>query len=378
MMPEQKQPDAWEGERANLNSQISVLTAKVKSLENKLVIDNNAWAAQKVRSEGTYKAQIENLGAINLKLCGDIRKLEQRLVKGSSDAAQLYKKEKKLEKIEARQKREEESLGDRKRVLEHQLKAFERTTQAVRSFAFFGRDTPDTDLGFISSGWIIFMAFSHMMFGLVCFGFLGDRTYDTFVAAYYTSSVTVYTVGFGDVTPPLVYAWIIDLMSILAQFAPIIVSFWVRHVAQRLDRRYLSDIQTAQRRHLFRLFAAFSTIMVTIGLTMLGIYVFERDRPIVDPCRSCSCPCPCPSPSPSPSHSGISSTHDLGILQIIHLAMMIVTTVGYGDLAFSTISGRLFATFWIPICVPLFAAATSYLVEAIIHYSRKRPMIGIV
>lgn len=57
-------------------------------------------------------------------------------------------------------------------------------------------------------------------------------------------------------------------------------------------------------------------------------------------------------------------TEDLGVVDSLYLSVMSVTTVGYGDRAFNTMSGRLFASIWLLFSTLAVARAFLYLAEA--------------
>lgn len=55
---------------------------------------------------------------------------------------------------------------------------------------------------------------------------------------------------------------------------------------------------------------------------------------------------------------------DLGFVDSVYLSVMSVTTVGYGDRAFKTLEGRLFAAVWLLVSTLAVARAFLYLAEA--------------
>lgn len=63
---------------------------------------------------------------------------------------------------------------------------------------------------------------------------------------------------------------------------------------------------------------------------------------------------------------------DLDGIDAIYLAVMSVTTVGYGDRAFKTLPGRLFAAIWLLVSTLAVARAFLYLAEARIDKRHRR------
>ncbi|KAL5700416.1 serine/threonine protein kinase [Ranunculus cassubicifolius] len=63
---------------------------------------------------------------------------------------------------------------------------------------------------------------------------------------------------------------------------------------------------------------------------------------------------------------------ELDWVDSIYLSVMSVTTVGYGDRAFSTLPGRLFASFWLLFSTLAVARAFLYLAEARIDKRQRR------
>ncbi|KAF7827168.1 two-pore potassium channel 5 [Senna tora] len=63
---------------------------------------------------------------------------------------------------------------------------------------------------------------------------------------------------------------------------------------------------------------------------------------------------------------------DLDWIDSIYLSVMSVTTVGYGDKAFKTLPGRLFAAIWLLVSTLMVARAFLYLAEARIDKRHRR------
>ena len=62
----------------------------------------------------------------------------------------------------------------------------------------------------------------------------------------------------------------------------------------------------------------------------------------------------------------------LGWMDSLYLSVMSVTTVGYGDRAFSTMAGRVFASIWLLVSTLAVARAFLYLAEARVHRRHRK------
>jgi potassium channel subfamily K len=63
---------------------------------------------------------------------------------------------------------------------------------------------------------------------------------------------------------------------------------------------------------------------------------------------------------------------EMGLVDSVYLSVMSVTTVGYGDQAFKTLEGRLFAAAWLLVSTLAVARAFLYLAEARIDKRHRR------
>ncbi|XP_061996688.1 two-pore potassium channel 5-like [Rosa rugosa] len=155
-----------------------------------------------------------------------------------------------------------------------------------------------------------------------------DVTDGTFIDALYITSVTLFTVGFGDIAPKwsgtLLFC---DMLGMFGCIIPSIYSHFVGQMADWLYQRYLSGVQSRRRRRSYLMLSVAGTILVLILSRMAAIYYFERER------------------LRRQFHTHTSARI---ILDIFHLTVMTMTTIGYGDFAFASAHGRALAALWIP------------------------------
>lgn len=205
-------------------------------------------------------------------------------------------------------------------------------------------------------------------------GFSSGKGGNPFVDSFYMTSVTTFTVGYGDIYPQESNTTILcDMLVMLGHFMPIILYDSLGRIARTLDRKFLSTVESERRRLGYRVVAAICAIFVAIFSGMAGIYVFERDRLVSgSPSTGMS-----PSLSPSAMSPTSAYTH-LGFGDMFHLSVMSVSTAGYGDVTFVTTYGRAFAALWIPFAVTLYSVAMTLLTESIVRASSRRSMTGIL
>lgn len=177
----------------------------------------------------------------------------------------------------------------------------------------------------------------------------GNRLVDAFCMTF----VTTFTIGYGDILPREVFSKILcDALAVVGHVVPFIFCYYMDQIAQRWDRMITSTVESERLRLLYRVLSAIVVILVVIFSGVAGIYIFERDQPVLSPSPSLS---PAMAPSPTDVHT------QSVFWDIFHLSVMTVTTTGYGDISFVTVYGRLFAIFWIPFSVTIYSVAIAYL-----------------
>eukprot|EP00250_Pteridium_aquilinum_P009091 c18436_g2_i1 orf=170-1777(+) len=176
--------------------------------------------------------------------------------------------------------------------------------------------------------------------------FSGTVTHD-FVDAIYFCIVTMCTIGYGDITPTTPFAKLFSCVFVLVGFGfiDILLSGMVNYVLDSQEalllhavaaghhvtaKKYLVDIKKGRMRIRLKVALAFGVVVVCIGVGTFVLHYLET----------------------------------LGWLDSFYLACMSVTTVGYGDHAFKTLPGRLFASIWLLVSTLAVARSFLYLAEA--------------
>ncbi|XP_010449497.1 PREDICTED: two-pore potassium channel 3-like [Camelina sativa] len=168
------------------------------------------------------------------------------------------------------------------------------------------------------------------------------------VDGLYFCIVTMCTIGYGDITPNSVVTKLFSIMFVLVGFGfiDILLSGMVSYVldlqesymlnsAQRRDepekrRSYIIDVKKGRMRIRLKVGLALGVVVLCIAVGV-GIMHFIEN---------------------------------IGWLDSFYLSVMSVTTVGYGDRAFKTLPGRLFAAIWLLVSTLAVARAFLYLAEA--------------
>ncbi|KAG1347108.1 two pore potassium channel c [Cocos nucifera] len=181
------------------------------------------------------------------------------------------------------------------------------------------------------------------------------------VDALYFCIVTMCTIGYGDITPSTPSAKVFSITFVLVGFGfvDILLSGMVSYVLDlqeslllgavanpkhnhngaagakhhhRRDvaRRYIVDVKKGRMRIRMKVALALGVVLLCIGVGTAVLRFVEH----------------------------------LGWLDSFYLSVMSVTTVGYGDRAFKTMSGRLFASLWLLVSTLAVARAFLYLAEA--------------
>ncbi|KAL1200685.1 Two-pore potassium channel 3 [Cardamine amara subsp. amara] len=168
------------------------------------------------------------------------------------------------------------------------------------------------------------------------------------VDGLYFCIVTMCTIGYGDITPNSVVTKLFSIMFVLVGFGfiDILLSGMVSYVldlqesymldsAKRRDepdnaRSYIIDVKKGRMRIRLKVGLALGVVVLCIGVGIGIMHYIEK----------------------------------IGWLDSFYLSVMSVTTVGYGDRAFKTLPGRLFAAVWLLVSTLAVARAFLYLAEA--------------
>ncbi|KAG7619298.1 Potassium channel domain [Arabidopsis suecica] len=175
------------------------------------------------------------------------------------------------------------------------------------------------------------------------------------VDALYFCIVTMCTIGYGDIAPLTPWTKIFAVVFVLFGFGflDILLSGVVNYVLDLQESMILTGIQTRQhhQHHHHHRFSAKDYIID-----------FEKGRMRIR-MKVCLALCVvvlCIGVGALVLHF----VEELGFVDSVYLSVMSVTTVGYGDRAFKTLQGRLFAAVWLLVSTLAVARAFLYLAEA--------------
>ncbi|KAL7583971.1 two-pore potassium channel 5 [Lactuca sativa] len=186
------------------------------------------------------------------------------------------------------------------------------------------------------------------------------------VDALYFCIVTMCTIGYGDIAPVTPSAKLFSCFFVLVGFGfiDIMLSGVVNYVLDLQEKMilnstkmnhgdagghhveerrfspidYVFDFAKGRMRIRLKVGLALGVVLLSIGLGTLVLY----------------------------------SVEGLDWIDSLYLSVLSVTTVGYGDRAFRTLPGRLFASFWLLFSTLMVARAFLYLAEARIHKRHRR------
>jgi potassium channel subfamily K len=175
------------------------------------------------------------------------------------------------------------------------------------------------------------------------------------VDALYFCIVTMCTIGYGDITPNSTATKIFSILFVLIGFGfiDILLSGMVSYVLDLQEnhllravkgrggkdgRSYLVDVKKGRMRIRMKVALALLVVVLCIGLGVGVMHFVER----------------------------------LGWVDSFYLSVMSVTTVGYGDHAFKTMHGRIFAAIWLLVSTLAVARAFLYLAEARVDKRHRR------
>ncbi|KAL4561622.1 hypothetical protein LXL04_033792 [Taraxacum kok-saghyz] len=167
------------------------------------------------------------------------------------------------------------------------------------------------------------------------------------VDALYFCIVTMCTIGYGDITPNNLVTKLFSIMFVLIGFGfiDILLSGMVSYVLDLQENHllrslknvddhdhpsYIIDVKKGRMRIRMKVGLALGVVVLCIGVGVVVMHYVEH----------------------------------LDWLDSFYLSVMSVTTVGYGDRAFSSMTGRIFACVWLLVSTLAVARAFLYLAEA--------------
>ncbi|NP_001312521.1 two-pore potassium channel 3-like [Nicotiana tabacum] len=167
------------------------------------------------------------------------------------------------------------------------------------------------------------------------------------VDALYFCIVTMCTIGYGDITPDSTPTKLFSILFVLVGFGfiDILLTGMVSYVLDLQEnyllrsiksgsvhdaRSYIIDVKKGRMRIRMKVALALGVVVLCIGIGVAVMHFVEK----------------------------------LGWLDAFYLSVMSVTTVGYGDRAFNSMAGRIFASIWLLVSTLAVARAFLYLAEA--------------
>ncbi|KAJ1394903.1 Two pore domain potassium channel [Sesbania bispinosa] len=196
---------------------------------------------------------------------------------------------------------------------------------------------------------VLYLALGMIIYWLNRPNFLATETHPI-VDALYFCIVTMCTIGYGDITPNSTTTKLFSMLFVLVGFGfiGILLSGMVNYVldlqenhllravkgrgTEKNGMSYIIDVKKGRMRIRIKvaLALALGVVVLCIGVGVGVMHFVER----------------------------------LGWLDSFYLSVMSVTTVGYGDHAFKTLHGRIFAAIWLLVSTLAVARAFLYFAEA--------------
>ncbi|KAK9058029.1 hypothetical protein SSX86_022869 [Deinandra increscens subsp. villosa] len=186
--------------------------------------------------------------------------------------------------------------------------------------------------------------------------FVANETH-VVVDALYFCIVTMCTIGYGDITPNTVVTKLFSIMFVLVGFGFIdillsgmvsyVLDLQENHLLRSLKNQnnnevdhpsYIIDVKKGRMRIRMKVALALGVVILCIGVGVGVMHYVER----------------------------------LNWLDSFYLSVMSVTTVGYGDRAFRSMEGRIFASIWLLVSTLAVARAFLYLAEARVDKRHRR------
>ncbi|CAA2993049.1 two-pore potassium channel 3-like [Olea europaea subsp. europaea] len=201
---------------------------------------------------------------------------------------------------------------------------------------------------------IVYLSLGVVIYSINRDDFKGTGTH-TVVDGLYFCIVTMCTIGYGDITPDSTATKLFSIMFVLVGFGfiDILLSGMVSYVLD-LQENYLLrtikgrgshdprsciiDVKKGRMRIRMKVALALGVVVLCIGIGVTVLHFVER----------------------------------LNLVDSFYLSVMSVTTVGYGDRAFSSLPGRIFASAWLLVSTLAVARAFLYLAEARVDKRHRR------
>ncbi|KAJ8762047.1 hypothetical protein K2173_006649 [Erythroxylum novogranatense] len=194
---------------------------------------------------------------------------------------------------------------------------------------------------------LLYLAFGVLIYSIYKDSFAASETHPV-VDALYFCIVTMCTIGYGDITPNSTATKLFSILFVLVGFGfvDILLSGMVSYVLDLQEEyllrnvtrggekdkagSYIIDVKKGRMRIRMKVTLALGVVVLCIGIGGGVMHFVEK----------------------------------LGWLDSFYLSVMSVTTVGYGDRAFNSMAGRIFASIWLLVSTLAVARAFLYLAEA--------------
>ncbi|KAM0954584.1 putative EF-hand domain, Two pore domain potassium channel, EF-hand domain pair [Dioscorea sansibarensis] len=225
---------------------------------------------------------------------------------------------------------------------------------------------PDPDTSLVPNPNLSSSIFRHASLLLLLYLSLGVLTY-TFnandfsgiethpiVDALYFCVVTLCTIGYGDIAPLTPLTKLLSCVFVLIGFGfiGVLLSGAVNRFLDLQESQFLASVMrrgAGPANYIFDAEKGRMRIRMKVGLA-IGVVIL---------CIAIGA-------------SALSIVEGLGFMDSLYLSVMSVTTVGYGDHAFKTMKGRVFACLWLLLSTLAVAKSFIYLAEARINKRHKR------
>ncbi|KAJ4968837.1 hypothetical protein NE237_015538 [Protea cynaroides] len=208
----------------------------------------------------------------------------------------------------------------------------------------------------------IFFLILYLLLGVLFYSFnrdyfSGDETH-ALVDALYFCIVTMCTIGYGDIAPltPATKLFACAFVLVGFGFIGILLNGMVNYVLDLQENMILAGIRAGSvadrfsaKKYIFDMEKGRMRIRMKVGLALLVVVLCVGTGTMI-----------------------LYFVEGLGVVDSVYLSVMSVTTVGYGDRAFKTLPGRLFASLWLLFSTLAVARAFLYLAEARIDKRHRR------
>ncbi|KAF8031071.1 hypothetical protein BT93_D0301 [Corymbia citriodora subsp. variegata] len=203
---------------------------------------------------------------------------------------------------------------------------------------------------------VLYLSLGVMIYWLNRDHFTATETHPV-VDALYFCIVTMCTIGYGDITPNSVTTKLFSIMFVLVGFGFVDIlltgmvsyvldlqeNYMLRSVKGDREKKdlagtYIFDLKKGRMRIRMKVALALGVVVICIGIGA-GVMHFVEN---------------------------------LDLLDSFYLSVMSVTTVGYGDRAFKSLPGRIFASIWLLVSTLAVARAFLFLAEARVDKRQRR------